>query len=130
MKRRTAREKALQTLFSIDIGKIRPQEAYEHMAGEGETDDFFKDLVFGTCERLPEIDRLIEEHLEHWKLERLPAVERNLLRMAVYEIVYREDIPAGVAVNEAVEVAKKYGDEKSGRFVNGVLAKIIDRRGE
>jgi transcription antitermination protein NusB len=124
MKRRIARERALQALFQIDVSKTDPEEAINNVSEED--DPFLRQLVFGTVEHLSEIDSLIEENLEYWTLDRLGNVDRALLRMAVYEMKYLEDIPFSVSMDEAVEIAKIYGDEKSGKFINGVLSKIKD----
>lgn len=126
MNRRTAREKALQALFQIDVGKADVREAYIHVLNEEEKDSFLEKILFGTMENLSEIDGLIEANLENWKLSRLANVDRNLLRMAVFEMKYVEDIPHSVTINEAVEIAKVFGDDKSSRFVNGVLSKVKD----
>ncbi len=86
--------------------------------------DYLGDLVVGVGEHRQELDRLIIRYSEHWRLERMVAVDRNLLRLAVYELLYRPDIPAKVVINEAVELAKRYGTEASGAFVNGLLDRI------
>jgi len=124
MKRRSAREKALQALFQIDVGKIDVDEAYEYVLNDEETDEFLKQLIYGTVSNLSEIDELISQCLDHWKLDRLANVDRNILRMAVYEMKYLDEIPTSVSINEAVEIAKVFGDEKSGSFVNAVLSKV------
>ena len=124
MKRRAAREKALQILFQADLGKTPVEEVYQGAVNETEEDDFLKQIVFGTAEHLEELDQLIEEHLVNWTLSRLANVDKNILRMAVYEMKYMEDIPFQVTINEAIEIAKRFGDAESGRFVNGVLARI------
>jgi transcription antitermination protein NusB len=122
MNRRTARETALQILFQMDVGKISVEDAYENL--EVEKDVFLEDLVFGTVKHLDEIDSLIEAHLENWTISRLANVDRNILRYAVYELKFVSDIPSSVTINEAVEVAKRFGDDQSSKFINGVLSKI------
>lgn len=125
LNRRKAREKALQALFQIDISKSEPNEAIEFVTNGKEKDEYLEKLVYGVTNHLQEIDTLIEKELENWTLSRLATVDRNLLRMATYELTYLTDeVPPKVAINEAVEIAKIYGDEKSSKFVNGVLAKI------
>lgn len=125
LNRRKAREKALQALFQIDISKSEPNEAIEFVTNGKEKDEYLEKLVYGVINHLQEIDTLIEKELENWTLSRLATVDRNLLRMATYELTYLTDeVPPKVAINEAVEIAKIYGDEKSSKFVNGVLAKI------
>ncbi len=126
MKRRTAREKAMQALYQMDIsGDIDPKVAIENTLEEGETSsDFLEALVLGCMEHKDELDALISQHLENWKLERVGTVDRNILRVAVYEMKYMNDIPENVTMNEAIEIAKVFGDEESKRFINGVLSKI------
>lgn len=124
MKRRTARKKALQALFQIDIAHTSPKEAIEHVLQGEEADEFLTRLVEGTNHHMQEIDEMIKPFLVNWKIERLAAVDRTILRMAVYEMKYEKDIPVNVTLNEAIELAKTFGDEKSGRFVNGVLSSV------
>lgn len=81
-------------------------------------------LVKGAMEHAAELDRLIQDNAAHWSLARIAPVERNILRLAAYELLYREDIPERVAINEAIELAKTYGSEESGAFVNGILDQI------
>ena len=127
MKRRHAREKAIQVLFQIDVTDTDPQEALEHVLSEGEGDEFLSELVFGTLENLDRIDEVIKENLVNWSFSRIGNVDRSVLRMASYEMVIRDDIPVNVSLNEAVELAKLFGGEESGRFVNGVLSKIMQK---
>ena len=124
MTRRFARELALQTLFSVELGKHDPLEALDRTLTEGDSEGraFVKDLVVGTLEHAAQTDLLIAPLLEGWTLERLPTVDRLLLRMGVYEMRYRPETPRAVVINEAVELAKKFSTEDSGRFVNGVLS--------
>ncbi|HEX6922643.1 MAG TPA: transcription antitermination factor NusB [Bacillales bacterium] len=131
MNRRTARQKAVQSLFQIDIGKAEPAEAVANVLEENEHEDHFLiDLVQGTSGHMAEIDPVIERHLEHWNMKRIGNVDRCVLRMAVFELNYMDDIPRNVTLNEAVELAKMFGGEESGRFVNGVLSKIAKQKGE
>jgi len=125
MKRHEAREKAMQTLFQLDSTEMSPEEAMTHIVGE-EQDPFYAQLVNGTFENRSEIDESLRTKLEKWTLDRLPKVERTVLRMAVYELQYMEETPAKVVLNEAIELCKTFGDENSGRFVNGVLSKYND----
>lgn len=126
MKRHEAREKALQTLFQLDGTELTIEEAMEHVM-EGETDQFYKLLVEGTNSKQQEIDGKLKGHLQNWSLERLPKVERTILRMAVFELEYMDDAPSRVVLNEAIELSKTFGDDKSSRFVNGVLSKFTDQ---
>jgi N utilization substance protein B len=89
-----------------------------------------REVIGGLEEKLPEIDRIIAQRAEGWRLERLHSVDRNILRLAVYELCYREDIPPQVAINEAVELAKKYGGEHSPAFINGILDRIWKERAQ
>ncbi|MDN4074698.1 MULTISPECIES: transcription antitermination factor NusB [Fictibacillus] len=126
MKRRLAREKAFQSLFQIEVSDIQPEAAIAHVLEEGEKEDeFLHSLVFGTVENKQEIDEIISNHLENWSFSRLANVEKAVLRLAVYEMQFLGDIPVNVSMNEAIELAKVFGGEESGRFVNGVLVKIV-----
>jgi N utilization substance protein B len=125
MKRRTAREKALQALFQIDVSDVTPSSAIEHVLEGVETDEYLTKLVKGVVEQKNEIDQLIRANLEKWTLERLATVDRNLLRIAVYELRFaNNDVPESVVLDEAIEIAKIYGDEQSSKFINGVLSKV------
>lgn len=125
MKRRTAREKALQALFQIDISNTEPSAAIEHVL-EGEAgDEYLSKLVLGVVEQKTLIDNLISENLEKWSIERLATVDRNLLRIATYEMkFFRNEVPENVILDEAIEIAKIYGDDQSSKFINGVLSKV------
>ncbi|RYI31392.1 transcription antitermination factor NusB [Bacillus infantis] len=126
MKRRTAREKALQALFQIDVSQADPSEAIDHVLEGAEGDEYLTLLVTGVLENKEEIDSLIKQYLEKWKLERLATVDRNLLRQGVYELKYSKEVPANVVIDEAIEIAKIFGDDNSSRFINGVLSKVKD----
>jgi len=118
MKRRQAREVILQLLYQKDfMGTIEDSDL--------QRDEYVDELFSGIESHQQEIDNLISERSEGWKLERLYSVDRNILRMAIYELLYRKDVPAEVVINEAVELAKAFGTEKSPAFVNGVLDKIL-----
>lgn len=125
MKRRTAREKALQTLFQIDMNDLPPDQAIEHVMDQPVWDTYLNQLVNGVTNNKVSIDQKIEKNLENWTFNRLAGIEKAVLRIATYEIFYEEDVPESVAINEAVELAHLFGDEKSGKFVNGVLSKMI-----
>ena len=129
MTRRFARELALQTLFSVEVGKHDPAEALGTILDRTDVEGqraFVKELVFGTLEHVEQADALIGPLLEGWTLERLPTVDRLLLRMGVYEMRFKPETPHAVVINEAVELAKKFSTEDSGRFVNGVLASVSE----
>ncbi|WP_163537740.1 transcription antitermination factor NusB [Gracilibacillus sp. YIM 98692] len=125
MKRRTAREKALQILFPLDGSDFDLETSMEYIIENKEKNEFLLNLVSGVVENKDEIDGKISKHLEKWSLSRLATVERTLLRMATYELYYGVDTPESVVINEAIEIAHKYGDDKSGKFINGVLSKMI-----
>ncbi len=124
MKRRTAREKALQALFQIDLSDSDPKEAIESVLEDEAGDDFLNQIVFGVVEHKEEIDQLLRNNLEKWNLERLANVDRSILRMAVYELNYINEIPPKVSIDEAIELAKIFGDDSSSRFINAVLSKV------
>jgi transcription antitermination protein NusB len=126
MKRRKAREYALQILFQLDIRKEKPSAAVlKHFWAEYEPDEevkaFSEEIVKGTYKHIARINELLHQCAKNWSLDRMAVVDRNVLRMAVYEILYRIDIPTSVTINEAIEIAKKYGTDESGSFVNGIL---------
>ncbi|MBO0995281.1 transcription antitermination factor NusB [Bacillus sp. SD088] len=123
MKRRTAREKALQALFQMNISGIEAEEAIENVLEDEKKDPFLQQLVEGTIQHLPEIDAEIQKHLENWTLDRLAKVDITILRIGMYELLFHDDIPENVAINEAIEIAKIFGDDKSGKFINGILSK-------
>lgn len=126
MKRRKAREYALQILFQLDIRKEKPSAAVlKHFWAEYDPDvevkAFSEEIVKGTYKHIARINELLHQCAKNWSLDRMAVVDRNVLRMAVYEILYRIDIPTSVTINEAIEIAKKYGTDESGSFVNGIL---------
>ncbi|GIN55742.1 transcription antitermination factor NusB [Lederbergia ruris] len=123
MKRRTAREKALQALFQMNISGIEAEEAIENVLGEERKDSFLQQLVEGTIQHLPEIDAEIQKHLENWTLDRLAKVDITILRIGMYELLFNDEVPENVAINEAIEIAKIFGDDHSGKFINGILSK-------
>lgn len=126
MKRREAREKAVQTLFQLDNTELSINEAINYIIEEP-VNRFYEQLVRGTVENQIAIDEVLTEKLENWSLDRLPKIERTVLRIAVYELLFNEDVPHRVVINEAIELCKTFGDEKSGRFVNGVLSKFEEK---
>jgi len=135
MKRRKAREYALQLLFQTDFtqGKLNSKDIKEFWSDKKEVKDvkdFTEDLVRGTLGRLNEIDTIIETVTENWLLKRMSAVDRNILRFAAYEILYRKDIPSAVTINEAIEIAKKYSSTEAAPFLNGVLDRLAKETGK
>ncbi|MBU0503098.1 MAG: transcription antitermination factor NusB [Candidatus Omnitrophota bacterium] len=131
-KRTLAREYALQVLYKLDITKDKDLEVvlanFWLMGVEKEVEEqvkiFAAELVKGVVNNLEDIDRDISRYATNWKLERMAVVDRNILRLSAYELIFRDDIPPKVSINEAVELAKKYSEPKSAKFVNGVLDKI------
>jgi len=126
--RRLSREMALKALFQIDLVNTNIEETLKYTFENGEFSDEVKEfsltLVKGVLSNLSEIDKAINQHANNWSLERITNIDRNILRMAIYEILYLKNIPKSVSINEAVELAKKYGTKSSFSFVNGVLGKI------
>jgi N utilization substance protein B len=123
--RRRGREFALQVLYQIDVTHREVGEAlnllWDNFASDEEATDFCERLVRGVVEHSDEINRLIEKYAEHWKISRMNQIDRNVLRIAVYELLYCNDIPPKVTMNEAIDIGKKFGSEESGAFINGVL---------
>jgi N utilization substance protein B len=128
-KRRNARELALKVMFQIDVGGLPPEEVlattFEQVAVEPEEREYVSAVVQGALDHLSELDDIIGTLASGWRLERIANVDKNVLRIALYEIRHRDDIPPSVSVNEAVEIAKKYSTEDSGRFVNGILGTYL-----
>lgn len=141
--RRRAREFALQALYQADITETRPtvalsqlwfaqvdsQDAPASRPAEDEEIAFARRLVEGVEASMAELDPMIERSSVNWRLQRMPIVDRNILRLAAYELRYCQDVPASVSINEAVELAKRYGDKDSRAFVNGLLDRIAAETG-
>jgi N utilization substance protein B len=130
--RRMARELALQALFSVEVGHRDAAEVLdEYLSTHSESAQrlFVKDLVLGTLEHAIESDERIAPLLEGWTIERLPTIDRLLLRMAAFELQHCPQTPRPVIINEAVELAKRFSTEDSGRFVNGVLSALLRGNG-
>lgn len=139
MKRRLAREIAVQSMYQMEMNEVDAHEAVtmllteamEENESEVELSDvdatraFVLELVNGTWSRKEAIDTLLEDYLKGWQISRLSKVDRQVLRLATYEMIFRDDVPGKVAVNEAIELAKHFGTAESGKFVNGVLGKMI-----
>jgi transcription antitermination protein NusB len=124
--RRRSRQRALQILYSWDSRRLPVDEAIDsyydtlYVDERPERDPFVSELVHGAVENIAEIDERITKHAEHWRMERMPAVDRNILRMAVYEMS-RGGGPPPVVIDEALELARKFSTEESVQFINGVL---------
>ncbi|MDQ0188362.1 transcription antitermination factor NusB [Alicyclobacillus cycloheptanicus] len=131
MKRHEARQCALQALYQIDVGKGHAHASIRHVLeefGHAATERdvaYIERLVTGTESEQADIDELLGTHVEGWKLDRIARVDLNILRLAVYELRHELDVDAATIVDEAVELAKDFGSDESGRFVNGVLARML-----
>jgi transcription antitermination protein NusB len=126
--RRKSRELAMQVLFYMDINQNDSGELLErfctNFTPSKKVLSFFLKLVKGVVQTKPEIDSIIEKFSDHWKLNRMSCVDRNAMRIAVYELLYCQDIPPKVSINEAIDIGKKFGTEESGAFINGILDSI------
>jgi transcription antitermination factor NusB len=131
-KRTRARELALQFLYQVDLrGRAILPEAKDFFRVEEEDKtarEFAAQLVDGVIEHSDEIDRVIKDVAENWEIARMAVIDRNVLRMATYELLHCADIPPKVAINEAIELGKRFSTQNSGKFINGVLDKIKERR--
>lgn len=139
MKRRLARELAVQCLYQMEMTDVTAGEALETLIQEAKEDNeggialsdeaalrrYVEELVSGTRRMRRAIDEVMSGYLKGWKMERLSRVDRQIMRLAIYEMTCRDDVPPKVAINEAIELAKHFGTEESGKFVNGVLGRII-----
>ena len=127
--RRKSRELALQMLFQADMGRqsgddVRRTFWKERNATDAEVRGFAEDLFRVAMDRAGEIDGLIERHAEHWRMERMAAVDRNILRAGVAELLAYPDTPRAVVINEALEIARRYSSPESAQFINGVLDSV------
>jgi transcription antitermination protein NusB len=129
MRQRTrAREVALQYLYQIDITSSHTgqtlKDFFDHFVDAKDLVPYAEELIEGVCEHLTEIDSLIDEASRNWKVRRMSSTDRNILRMATYEMAFRQDVPYKVAINESIELAKRFGSQKLPSFANGVLDRI------
>jgi N utilization substance protein B len=132
--RRTARERALQALYQLEMTQgSTPDAALEAAWNAGSDEEgkpdpeartFAQELVEGVWSTLADIDALLQEHSHNWRLDRMSRIDRNVLRIAVYELKFRQDIPRKVTLNEAVELGKRFGTEESSAFINGLLDRV------
>ncbi|WP_141506005.1 transcription antitermination factor NusB [Paenibacillus luteus] len=139
MKRRLAREIAVSSLYQMEMNEVTASDAVDMLMDElreeneigadpseiGSTDEFVRELVLGVMEHKQAIDGMLMQFLTGWHIDRLSRVDRQVLRLASYEMVFRDDVPPKAAINEAIELAKHFGTEESGKFVNGVLGKLL-----
>ncbi len=124
--RHRSREKALHSLYRFDIeDKAKDGAMSKNSEAPDGEEEYDRILVEGVTAHIAEIDRLIEESSEHWTISRMAIVDRNILRIGVFEFRFRTDVPGKVVIDEAVELAKRYGSEESGAFINGVLDKVL-----
>ncbi len=131
MKRRLVREKALQALYAYELSGEPIDLILDTIVGslkkEAETFTFAKTLILSVIEHREEIDTMIRSQVEHWEFNRLAVIDKIILRIAICELLYCEDIPPKVSINEAIEIARRFSTEKSDKFVNGVLDSVLDR---
>jgi N utilization substance protein B len=131
--RRKARELTLQLLYQRELTRANPEEMqanFEEWKGSSESiRRFANQLLDGVLLNLDEIDRELTAQTSHWRLDRLAAVDRNILRLAFYELLFQRDTPPAVVIDEAIEIAKRFGSGESARFVNGVLDGFLKRTG-
>lgn len=133
-KRREGREAAVQFLYQLDANQDQPDALAPHFwelrstpgkrAGSARTRAFTEELVAGVMGHREEIDGRIKKYAANYELHRIAAVDRSILRLAIYEMLYCYDVPPVVSINEAIEIAKRFGSEESGRFVNGILDRV------
>ncbi|PWI58785.1 transcription antitermination factor NusB [Sulfoacidibacillus thermotolerans] len=134
MSRHRARERALQTLFQLDINDLEQEQAVEYTqnvladaVGEQSINmAYFRRLVSGVLDHKTYIDSILDRYSQEWEVTRMPGVDRSILRIAVYELLFEEDLPPAVAIDEAVSLSKVYGTENSSKFVNGVLSALLE----
>ncbi|CAM4522987.1 N utilization substance protein B [Paenibacillus endophyticus] len=139
MKRRLAREIAVSSLYQMEMNEVSASDAVDMLMEElrhdneieadpaeaSSTDEFSRELVSGVMEHRQAIDGMLQQYLTGWQIDRLSRVDRQVLRLACYEMVFRDDVPPKATINEAIELAKHFGTEESGKFVNGVLGKLL-----
>ncbi|MDR1941482.1 MAG: transcription antitermination factor NusB [Endomicrobium sp.] len=126
--RRQARECSLQMLYAVDNCNMPPEDTLESFSQSLPKGDDYKDFAIkifkGVCEKKTEIDLLIEKYAKNWELDRMAAIDRNIIRLAAYEIIGMPSTPINVIIDEAVEISKKYSTKDSSKFVNGILDKL------
>lgn len=140
MRRRLARELAVQILYYLEMNEVAPSRAVDYAIDEIRENDegemlqtkdvidaaYVMALVSGTHNRAATFDEIYKNYLKSWRLERLSKVDIQILRLAMYELLFADDVPQAVVVNEAVDLAKRFGTDESGKFVNGVLGKLLE----
>jgi len=128
-KRRNAREIVLQALYELELSGKSPEDVIaaqlERRTPLEETADHSRELFLRTANNIPELDKIIVAALENWDIERIAIVDKNVLRFALAEVLYFAEVPSKVIINEAIEVARRYGSDESGKFINGLLDRFI-----
>ncbi len=131
LNRRQAREVAVQFLYQIEMNKEDFASNFAMLKEENPEvdldDEYLCEILEETYKQKEEIDSLVDKNIDDWKMSRIAKVESNIIRLAMYEILNREDIPTAVAIDEAVELAKSFSNQKAANFVNGVLGKVVDK---
>ncbi|MCU0685411.1 MAG: transcription antitermination factor NusB [Polyangiaceae bacterium] len=131
--RTAGREAALQMLFALEVSGDPPaavvRRFWQSFEGQPESKEYAEACVLGVVEALEKLDGLVREASLHWRLERMTRVDRNVLRVGAWELLERHDVPRAVVLDEAVEMAKRFGTEESGPFVNGVLDRVAENLG-
>ena len=126
-KRRKSRESVLKILYSLEFNPKSPEQVlddFRSVNGEGSIDDFGAIIINGVIQDKEKIDGFIQQYAQNWNIERIALIDKNIMRIAIYEMMHLPDVPHVVSINEAVDIAKKYSTEDSGKFVNGILDKI------
>tara|TARA_R100001143_G_scaffold63591_1_gene73027 strand:- start:48234 stop:48698 length:465 start_codon:yes stop_codon:yes gene_type:complete len=128
--RREAREAALKSIYAVEVGKNSPQQATKliikvSLDNDTESVKFAENLLLTTVDNTSEHDQLIDDHIKNWDVGRLAIIDKLILRMAISELLFFDDVPTKVTINEAIELAKEYSTRKSGNFVNGILDAIL-----
>lgn len=127
LKRREAREKALFYLYQSDLLDIDIDELIQmDLKNKKNIDQFTLKLVKGVKNNFENLNEIINLHSSNWQIDRMSILDRNMLRIALYEMMFEQEIPLKVTINEAVEISKKYGTNESGKFVNGILGKVVE----
>jgi len=123
--RRQSRELAMQALFQSEFACTPIMEALQHLRDHFEASrkayDYAREIVEGITAHWQEINELLRHHSRNWRMDRMSLVDRNILRVAIFELCYKDEVPASVAINEAIEVAKRYSTDEAGPFINGIL---------
>lgn len=126
LRRRGSRRIALEVLYEHEVSGLAVEGILERYASDAAS-PFAAELVSGVLERRAAVDEVISRYAEDWTIDRMPVVDRSLLRLGIFELLYLPDVPPAVTINEAVELAKKYSTEDSSRFVNGMLSRVAER---